>query len=247
MHTLCLNCRYLISGGKDRSLHVYKHNPAHEYTSDASAVSPFLPHAYLNKAHKRIIWDVAWVAVEGKESGVVFASVSRDGAVKVWSLLAPGGGGGGREGDSKLCTLVCLTSLTPFVGSIAVTAVDVTASLLTTEDCHDDPGYLLAFGAESGALQLWFLSAQVLFNAVRETYEGNGVNEKSVLLQQVYSVAAEHCHGAAVRRLRWCDCDAVSGSYCEEKGEAGLKMNVGQRKLASCGDDHCVRVFNVTP
>ena len=122
--------RYLISGGKDRSLYLYQSNPSYDHAEDNSAVPPFVPCAYLSKAHKRIIWDIAWITVA---DGVgVFASVSRDGSLKIWNILTPAvqedEGGGGRVG--KMCTLQSLVSVSPFVNTAAVTALDVTAGVL---------------------------------------------------------------------------------------------------------------------
>jgi elongator complex protein 2 len=218
---LTINCalsyRFLISGGKDRSLYLYQANPSFDHADVSSAVPPYLPCAYVGKAHKRIIWDIAWVTVDDDMG--VFASVSRDGSVKIWSILSD------RKGENNLSKLVCLTSLSPF-GVKAVTAVDVTAQVLSlSSGDQQDAGWLLAFGAESGCMQLWFLSETLLKVA--------DVSSDIDMCSLVHTVAPEYCHGAAVRRLRWC---------AEESEDVGLRW-----KLASCGDDHCVRVFNVTP
>ena len=91
-----------------------------------------------------------------------------------------------------------------------------------------------------GLIQLWHLSQETLLNAVAEAKDGKSLVMEGAL-QHKYSVLPEYCHGAAVRRLRWCrDCNSDS---CVE----GTDTMTSIWKLASCGDDHCVRVWTVFP
>lgn len=76
---------------------------------------------------------------------------------------------------------------------------------------------ILAVGMESGLIELWSLS-----NVVSE----NRPNAALVIQFDPYT-----CHVSAINRLRWRD--AI-------KDEDSTKV-----QLASCGVDHCVRIFEV--
>ena len=190
--------------------------------ADTSSASPFIPCAYLGKAHKRMIWDVAWITVDGID---VFSSVSRDGSVKIWKV--------GPDADNRnMCKLVPLASFNPFK-DIAVTAVDVTPcdEVTLSSGAVQSSGFLLAFGAESGAIEVWFLSGEDL--------SSNGDN----ICTRVEAVPAEYCHGSAVRRLQWkSNCRSSKLNDSSSDSDAPSKI-----QLASCGDDHCVRVFSILP
>lgn len=80
---------------------------------------------------------------------------------------------------------------------------------------------LLAVGMESGLIELWSLS--------------NTKTETSTILEPNAALAMRFdpfmCHVSAVQRLKW--------RYAE-KSEASTSL-----QLASCGADHCVRIFQV--
>lgn len=78
---------------------------------------------------------------------------------------------------------------------------------------------LLAVGMESGLLELWSLEQTK--------------DERDVVISAVSIVRFDPhlCHASAVNRLRW--------KVSEKNGE-------GPVQLASCGADHCVRIFQVS-
>jgi elongator complex protein 2 len=93
--------KYLISAGKDRTLCVYA------YDSNRSAFSIF---AAKKNAHKRIIWDAAWV------SNDLLCSVSRDGMCKLWKFES--------ESENTINELKCIHSFLPF-NEVSITSVDI--------------------------------------------------------------------------------------------------------------------------
>lgn len=84
----------------------------------------------VRKAHKRIVWDCCWYRDDH------IATVSRDGACKLWKLSSTSDGPG--------CD--CLFEFSPFEG-VPVTAVDICSLSLNR--------YLIALGCENGRLSIW--------------------------------------------------------------------------------------------
>lgn len=81
---------------------------------------------------------------------------------------------------------------------------------------------LLAVGLENGFIELWDLLARTEDNcAAGAGFEANVVARLDPFM----------CHASTVQRLAWRN---------TEKVEDGQKI-----QLASCGDDNCVRVFEV--
>ncbi|GFQ07982.1 elongator complex protein 2 [Phtheirospermum japonicum] len=83
---------------------------------------------------------------------------------------------------------------------------------------------LLAVGMESGLIELWSLS-----NPRTENSGSIGVVPNAALVVRLDPFI---CHVSGVHRLRWKN--ATMGEDCTSA------------QLASCGDDHCVRVFQVS-
>jgi hypothetical protein len=129
--------------------------------------------------------------------------------------------------------LVTLATLVPFADK-AVTAVDVAATTVSMPqgDGAEATGWLVGLGAESGSIQIWFLDESALRLASESGGDGPAASDMCRLVE---TVAVQYSHGSAVRRLRWC-------------GDTRRQVEGGAEswQLASCGDDHCVRVFNIT-
>ena len=202
MLTINFHIRYLVSGGKDRSLFLYVANPLYDEI-DNSAVPPFIPCACAKKAHKRIIWDISWISVDG--DACVLASVSRDGVFKIWSAL-PAGSEGSNTRD-----LVQIFNSSPFAGN-PITAVDVTrlSVTLTVGDARNQ-GWLIALGAENGNVEIWFASCSLLM-------EERNMDENDIC-SRIIAILPEFCHGATVRRLRWGS--VIGGSNKLKLGSCG--------------------------
>ncbi|KAJ0095654.1 hypothetical protein Patl1_15093 [Pistacia atlantica] len=99
----------------------------------------------------------------------------------------------------------------------------VTALSWVGLDCQTNQG-LLAVGMESGLIELWHLS-------IKRTNNGS-ITVPSVAASLVVKLDPFMCHVSPVNRLAW---------KTPEKSE-----NCKSMQLASCGADHCVRVFDVT-
>ncbi|XP_031251939.1 elongator complex protein 2 [Pistacia vera] len=99
----------------------------------------------------------------------------------------------------------------------------VTALSWVGLDCQTNQG-LLAVGMESGLIELWHLS-------IKRTNNGS-ITVPSVAASLVVKLDRFMCHVSPVNRLAW---------KTPEKSE-----NCKSMQLASCGADHCVRVFDVT-
>jgi WD40 repeat protein len=119
------------------------------------------------------------------------------------------------SGDMPSVSLECLHSFSPF-GGVAVTALDIGPRI-------DNNAEVIAVGAESGEIQLWSI---------------DGSSSKQLL-----STPGEHCHGASVKKLSWRpDCVGVLISSFSSSSSSSSSRSA---KLASCGEDNCVRIFTI--
>lgn len=209
--------QYLATSGKDRTLCI------HVAAADGA---PYRAGVAMAGAHKRIVWTCGWTA-----DGRYLATGSRDGVCKLWSV---GPGPTGADGDGTV-SIRCLYSFSPFAG-VSVTALDfgpcVTATgpgYLWTAGSEDAPvsigeqsqSHLLALGSEAGDIAYWELVC-------------TGHDAAAVDGALVARVGPAHCHGATVKRISWApDAKAVGASRS------------GTWKVASGGEDHCVRVFTL--
>jgi WD40 repeat protein len=181
-------------------------------------------------AHKRIVWTCGWTV-----DGQCLATGSRDGVCKLWSV-------GPATADGAVA-IQCVHSFSPFAG-VSVTALDfgpcVPATgpgMLWAADPGDLPvgsgapsqsqshshshshSHLLALGSEAGDISYWELVCA-------------GQDAVAVRGAQVATVSPAHCHGATVKRISWAPDAKVVGA-----------TRAGVWKVASGGEDHCVRVF----
>jgi hypothetical protein len=92
--------------------------------------------------------------------------------------------------------------------------------------------HLLAVGMEDGQVQVWLLQQQQQQGADQQA-PGQA---PMVVCEQVWCSAVWQQHAAAVKRLRWAP--ACVSWLCEGAGASAVA-------LASCGEDHSVRVFRV--
>lgn len=81
---------------------------------------------------------------------------------------------------------------------------------------------LLAVGLENGFIELWGLSGR---------YEDGCMSVAGFTANVVARLDPFMCHASTVQRLAWRNSDKVE--------------NCVKNQLASCGDDNCVRVFEV--
>lgn len=127
--------KFLISAGKDRTLCVFAYD---------NNQSMFSIYAAKKNAHKRIIWDVAWI------NNNTLCSVSRDGTCKIWKFSNKIG--------NDISELTFIHSFFPF-NDVSVTSVDILNDLL-------------AVGSEFGDISIFKISyrADDLSNNESEVY-----------------------------------------------------------------------------
>lgn len=171
-------CRYLASGGKDRSLLIHECAHLDPEPSTSRHQHSFTPLAFLKNAHKRIIWDLTsdlsslcpltslnrWVG----DSGELLATASRDGNVKIWKISQ----------DPNALSL--LWTFSPFDGT-AVTSID---STLRMRSIGGSLGWLLIMGAENGSIQIWMLPS-------------------CAAPYHLHTISPSHIHGATVSKIKW--------------------------------------------
>lgn len=128
---------------------------------------------------------------------------------------------GSRDKTVKLWTILDNTSSVKLLTTLPAFKASVTALSWIGLDRQSNKG-LLAIGMENGLIELWFISIITSENE-------SSVAAKALLVQQF-----DHfmCHASAVNRLAWRSSEKNPNDECVE--------------LASCGDDNCVRIFQVS-
>ncbi|KAF6265071.1 WD40-repeat-containing domain protein [Scenedesmus sp. NREL 46B-D3] len=117
------------------------------------------------------------------------------------------------------------------VSCLPAFSVGVTAVALAPQHVYAASLHLLAVGLDNGQVQVWLVVAPA---QQQQDREGK--------VQQLWASQAWEQHAAAVRRLRWAPAgvDWLCGrSIADGAGDPCVQ-------LASCGDDHSVRVYGVT-
>lgn len=192
------------------------------YEATPGEPQPFTVSAFLRSAHKRIIWDVTWFG----DGSNAFATASRDGHVKLWAVESSVTS----SPTPPRCEMICKETFSPFSGT-AVTAICGTKT--KEVECSDVnnkafKGWLLAVGGECGGVSIW--------NVVW----GGPTGEYTAVL--LHNVSDRYAHGASVRCLRWKE------DFLDNSNDNDVELSCGDSgslKLASGGDDHCVRVFSI--
>lgn len=175
------------------------------------------------EAHKRVIWACGW-----SPCGRVFATGSRDKAVKLWGVPAAAAAAAGQQDqDQQAHKVELVATLAAFKSSVTSLAWTRSHQLQAKEVVGVD--YALAVGLESGVLQLWRVTGT-------DASGDGGTTSLSLDVRLVMQFQEQLCHVAAVHRLCWRETEEEGEE--EEEEEAGLQ-------LASCGADHAVRIFNV--
>ncbi|KAI8476311.1 MAG: hypothetical protein J3K34DRAFT_273301 [Monoraphidium minutum] len=144
-----------------------------------------------------------------------FATCSRDHTVKLWDMDAACG-----PGSAPLC------ALPPFpcpVTAVALAPAHACRAAGAAEGAGEGAArHVAAVGLEDGGLQLW---------AVDVAAGGGGGGGGARLL---WAARPGEGHAAAVRRVAW-----------GPEAAAAAGGSGGGALLASCGEDHSVRVFEV--
>ncbi|BDA40643.1 Elongator complex protein 2 [Coccomyxa sp. Obi] len=152
-------------------------------------------------------------------NGLCFATGARDSSVRIWTLGAPG-----QELPST--PVAKLPQM-----AAPVTSVAFAPRTQSSSSCSNSSRDVLAVGLESGELELWSLTWQPATTAHSHSLVCTGVSK-------LWAAPLYNRHGAAIRRLAW----AVVPR--EEDGDT--RDGSSQLRLASCGEDHLVRVNSMT-
>jgi hypothetical protein len=86
--------------------------------------------------------------------------------------------------------------------------------------------WILALGAETGDINYWDV----------------GSSNATILI----STASAHCHGSTVKKLEWTP-DSVSRPFLAQESDSVSDGDKGDVwRIGSCGEDHTVRIFQIT-
>jgi WD40 repeat protein len=153
----------------------------------------------------------------------MFATGSRDQTVKLWAVDSQG-----RPHQKPVC---CLPAFPVGITAVALAPQHACAAAAAAAGVAADAAslHLLAVGLENGQVQVWSVEVP--------DQQQQQVGEFKV--QQLWASKDWEQHAAAVRRLRWAP--ACVDWLCGRSAVGG-----GCVQLASCGDDHSVRVYGVT-
>ncbi|KAL4426818.1 hypothetical protein ABPG77_006604 [Micractinium sp. CCAP 211/92] len=155
-------------------------------------------------------------ALHWSPDSVLLATGARDGTAKVWSLAAAAASPSGCADASAL----------PTAPAAVIDCGDSVRSVqFAPEQCSG--AYHLAAGLEGGALQLLRLAG-----ADADGQAGQG---QQLQHEVVWHAQPHERHAAAVRRLCW-----------RREREAEGCAAPARLQLASCSDDHLLRIFSVT-
>ncbi|KAL2080049.1 hypothetical protein ACEWY4_023842 [Coilia grayii] len=227
------DARLLLAVSRDRTWSLWqRQDPAPE----GSTESHFSLYAHTGKdtaVHTRIIWSCDW-SFDNK----YFVTSSRDKKVMVW--------GHGTSGDIIGQGTAPIRPCTPMldVGDSA------TAVAFCPFPCPDN-SYLLAVGLESGRILLYKWRP----GAAEETTTGSGG-----CWSKCGETDASQSHTLPVKRLRWRPRAGRAGQHQQQQQQQMTQAGQGGpgadgeeeeeaaawMQLASAGDDHAVKIFNVS-
>jgi elongator complex protein 2 len=216
------NGSFLASSGKDRRLCLWRQNPDNASFSLAWA---------RDTAHKRIVWSVHFCPF----AATIFASGSRDGCVKIWSIQEDGV-------DMSCDETFFVTEVLSFTPNFqrhgkadAVTALAFAPipwsnseepkhpDISSTNNSSDQIA-VLAIGLESGRIELWCIPLDRTHAIPVTPYA------------MPSTIDASLCHCAAVTKLTWRPIpteDARGTTTCQSL------------YLASSSMDHGCRIFEI--
>ncbi|KAF5829987.1 WD40-repeat-containing domain protein [Dunaliella salina] len=227
----------------------------------ASAAPRFTLLQRVKVAHARVLWGICW-----SHDDALLATASRDNTVKLWETRCGSCGGDGGV-DSNKGVVSERPTLTLPAFPCAVTALEFAPHGWAPQSNARAEGAvgeskLLALGLESGELQLWGVQhlqqhyqhqgdGSGSKDGMQEAASGAGVQGGGMGLRAwlVWQSNAFSCHAGAVNALAW----RPSGHGRREGGEENVSGNVRaaaahpKLQIASCSDDHSVRVFAVDP
>jgi elongator complex protein 2 len=202
------NGRYLASSGKDRRLCLWMQNQAGKAFSLAWA---------RDTAHKRIVWSVHFCPF----AAAIFASGSRDGCIKVWSIEDMGDAD--MSADKAVSVREILSFCPNFQRHGKADAVTALAFAPIPWSNPEDAIAVLAVGLESGRIELWCIPL-------------DAKNTAPATLCPL-TIDASQCHCTTVTKLAWrpIATDDIPGTTSSQRSLF----------LASSSMDHGCRIFEI--
>jgi hypothetical protein len=194
------------------------------------------------KAHSRIVWDLCW-----SPDGALLATASRDATVKLWvaaeALSRGSTGGAATAAAAAAATLRFDDGVRSVAFAPGEDAPAEGSAGGTVQQGGGQAGaaagsgarYILAVGLQSGHVHLLQLRCTAREAGSGVCEGGGGLAVESEVL---WRSDATTQHAGAVRRVCW---RRTGGGGGQGRGD-GRK----QYHLASCGEDHAVRVFAVS-
>ena len=188
------------------------------------------PCALGRSAHTRIIWGIAW-----SPDDRFLATGARDEAAKLWSVsmaaAAVGGAGdtAGAADQQESATVAMAVCVSERPAAVLMQPCAVHSLAFAPMAPGDGVGdYLLATGLEDGNVNLWRVTAVDAATAAAA----------APAAQVAWRTDDFTRHAATVNSVCW---------RMDEGDELGSLPPGGKARLqlASCGDDHSVRVYDV--
>jgi hypothetical protein len=185
----------------------------------------------------------------------LFSTGSRDQSVKLWALADMGGSSSSSSSSSSSVPQRPVLSLPPFPAGVTAVALTAAAAGGSCARQQQQQQWLLAVGLEDGSLSVWRVTVVTAADAQAQP------TGHSSSAERLWSSQPWEQHAAAVKRLAWgppgcvqalCGSGGDDGRQpsgaADTAGAAGVDAASAAPRhhtmhLASCGEDHSVRVF----
>ena len=232
--------KFLASASRDRSLIVFRRRDGMDANGRDRGIDPpaagagpaFMLAGKVTKAHGRVVWGLSWAP----DSSFILTA-SRDHCIKAWKVNSTTG---------SMCEKPLLN--VSFEDSVRCVAASPEIPLSEGEDERADTSLpkrvdsriqrcLVAVGLENGIIVV----AELRWD-VNEGRESTGEEGLQLEWEEIWRSSRFVRHAAAVRKLCW---RAMSeGKRARYQNVPSLcKMERPVLQLASCSDDHAIRIY----
>lgn len=226
----------LASASRDRSFAIFKRTKCGDCSSHDLADSPnesqppFSLASKINKAHARVLWGLAWTP-----DSSMLLSASRDHSVKIWLIDA--GTGAVDEASAlqvKLGDSVRSLAVSSFISSsVNLKTYSENANLQASRESNRR--CLVAAGLEEGDIVVSELSWNI--SNTEDEYGRRNICPESLKWTELWKSDNNVRHVAAVRKLCWRSIESTEREF------SSIAPEKYHQQLASCGDDHAIRIF----
>jgi elongator complex protein 2 len=222
--------RFLLGVSRDRHVSLFRLQAP--FTA-AMGKSVFLG-CYKVRAHARIIWSCSWVPLRGMH---VFATGSRDKTAKVFRVDEQG-----RPVEEAVLPVfnsaVTAVAFAPLLPQPAGSS-ELFASVEDLTAAGTPRPLTLAVGLEDGSIELWQSTTPLgAASAPAAAAAAEGVSVKPQQWVRLHAFHSNVCHSGRIKRLCW---------RWRSEGTASTSESASELELASCGEDHSVRIFSMEP